>query len=385
MLAPTHNPLIQVEYAPLSEPHIVHVLHETLCALEYLHAANRVHRDIKAANILVSRDGAVKLTDFGVTGELSGTLGYRRRSFVGTPYWMAPEVIDNSAEGYGDRADVWSLGITAIEVRWSAHAWCNVITAYQHTINPHQLATGRPPRSDMHPMRALLLIPKDPPPTLEGPFSPLLKDFVAACLHKEPGARPSVQLLLEHPLLAAAVPAPPDWRHRVSDFCQQPRLLERRSSLPLGPQASLPTWNFQGIGGTVKADRGRVFDHEGGTARGLVDSALDGQHGSYQEVARTPGGTLLGTTAAPNGEGPPAGAIGWWLCVVVGCFTSLSAVKTGTLGEALFQARASSPAAQQVRDCRLAARLCVHSGGARFSAFHVVVFDNRWRRLLCSG
>lgn len=92
------------------------MLHETCCALEYLHTANRVHRDIKAANILVSRDGAIKLTDFGVTGELSGTLGYRRRSFVGTPYWMAPEVIDNSAEGYGDRADVWSLGITAIEV-----------------------------------------------------------------------------------------------------------------------------------------------------------------------------------------------------------------------------------------------------------------------------
>lgn len=131
-LKPSHQ-LLQVEHAPLSEQQIIHVLHETCCALEYLHAANRVHRDIKAANILVSRDGAVKLTDFGVTGELSGTLGYRRRSFVGTPYWMAPEVIDNSA-GYGDRADVWSLGITAIEVR-------------THTALPHAYGTAAP----MHP------------------------------------------------------------------------------------------------------------------------------------------------------------------------------------------------------------------------------------------
>lgn len=145
----------------------------------------------------------------------------------------------------------------------------------------------------MHPMRALLLIPKDPAPVLDGPFSPLLKDFVAACLHKEPGARPSVQLLLEHPLLASAVPAPPDWQQRVSEFSQQPRLLERRSSVSMGPQASLPTWNFQGIGGTVKADRGRTFESWGGTVRGVMDSALDGQHGSYQETARTSGGTFL--------------------------------------------------------------------------------------------
>ncbi len=101
---------------PLSESHVAYILRQTLCALEYLHSEHRVHRDIKAANILVSRQGAIKLTDFGVTGELSGTLGYRRRTFVGTPYWMAPEVIENSDEGYGESADVWSLGITAIEV-----------------------------------------------------------------------------------------------------------------------------------------------------------------------------------------------------------------------------------------------------------------------------
>jgi serine/threonine-protein kinase 24/25/MST4 len=102
---------------PLPEDAAAYVLRALLSALAYLHGEGRIHRDVKAANVLLSGDGrAVKVSDFGVSGQLTGTLGFRRRTFVGTPYWMAPEVIESSEEGYSASADVWSVGITTIEV-----------------------------------------------------------------------------------------------------------------------------------------------------------------------------------------------------------------------------------------------------------------------------
>jgi len=156
----------------LTEEQIQVVVKQALLGLQYLHGQKKIHRDIKSGNILLTTDGDCKLADFGISAELSTTLA-KRKTVVGTPYWMAPEVLLSTE--YDSKADIWSLGITAIE-----------------------MAEGEPPHSNVHPMRAIFMIPNSPPPTLRHTteWSANFHNFLRKCLQKDPTKRPSATELL---------------------------------------------------------------------------------------------------------------------------------------------------------------------------------------------
>ncbi|KAJ9187376.1 hypothetical protein P3X46_002837 [Hevea brasiliensis] len=239
--------LMNVTEEPLEEYQIAYICREALKGLAYLHSIFKVHRDIKGGNILLTEQGEVKLGDFGVAAQLTRTMS-KRNTFIGTPHWMAPEVIQESR--YDGKVDVWALGVSAIE-----------------------MAEGLPPRSTVHPMRVLFMISIEPAPMLEDKekWSLVFHDFVAKCLTKEPRLRPTASEMLKHKLIekckcgaSAMLPKIEKARQiRASMALQAQNLAPVVSEPPVGPKLN------EDYGDTVPSKRPQMADEIPSSADGV--------------------------------------------------------------------------------------------------------------------
>ena len=267
---------------PLPESACAVVCRDLLYALDYLHGEGKIHRDVKCANVLLTGAGEIRLADFGVAGTLTQTLGgNKRRTFTGTPFWMAPEVIQaHESDGYNSKCDIWSLGITAMEA-----------------------ANGTPPYSDLHPMRVLFFIPKNPPPRLEGAsFSAEFKEFCASCLQKDPDRRPRAAQLVNHRFIADAPERCDELVDRVmrrmrgetstsemNDSPSNANAEDTRTSTVQNHKASAPSWDFGD--GTLKrfnkpgAGPPKMTDED--KRRDAVDDDSDEEDADYDSTVKT--------------------------------------------------------------------------------------------------
>eukprot|EP01025_Chloroclados_australasicus_P017434 TRINITY_DN18901_c0_g1_i1.p1 TRINITY_DN18901_c0_g1~~TRINITY_DN18901_c0_g1_i1.p1 ORF type:complete len:778 (+),score=135.98 TRINITY_DN18901_c0_g1_i1:129-2336(+) len=259
--------IIKYEYpSGLPEPLIAYILREVLKGLEYLHKNNTIHRDVKAGNILVGHDGRVLLGDFGVVAQLER--GDQRKTFVGTPCWMAPEVMEQM-EGYGTSADIWSFGITMLE-----------------------LAHGHAPFAKYPPMKVLLMTLQNPPPTLQESsgrhFSKSMKEVVQKCLNKDANRRPTAAQLMDMRFFkhAAKSDALVDLVHQLPDLTERvKRLNEGRVPHHQGSKERSQKSNEEYIKGVSSWD----FNVDA-----LKQQAEEEPNPALANVASTVGGAALG-------------------------------------------------------------------------------------------
>ena len=192
---------------------IATILRQVIEGLHYFHEQGQIHRDIKAGNVLMDEKGQIFLSDFGVSAHVKG--GDKRMTFVGSPCWMAPEVMEQES-GYDHKADIWSLGVTALE-----------------------LARGDAPNSELRPMKVLMVVLHSAPPTLPAneDWSPEFRKFVEACLQKDPGQRPSALDLMTMPETQAFLFRAKDQQYIAKAFLDGLEPLENRVSANLQAQA----------------------------------------------------------------------------------------------------------------------------------------------------
>ncbi|XP_010655128.1 serine/threonine-protein kinase BLUS1 isoform X2 [Vitis vinifera] len=260
----------------LEEVVIATILREVLKGLEYLHHHGHIHRDVKAGNILIDARGAIKLGDFGVSACLfdSGDRQRSRNTFVGTPCWMAPEVMEQ-LHGYDFKADIWSFGITALE-----------------------LAHGHAPFSKYPPMKVLLMTLQNAPPGLDyerdRKFSKSFKQMIASCLVKDPSKRPSAKKLLKHPFFKQArssdyigrtlLEGLPDLGERIKELKRKEEDMLAQKKMPDGEKEELSQNEYKrGISGwnfnleDVKAQASLIPDVEdSGSDLGGSSNSLSG-------------------------------------------------------------------------------------------------------------
>eukprot|EP01065_Artemidia_motanka_P019785 TRINITY_DN2362_c0_g1_i1.p1 TRINITY_DN2362_c0_g1~~TRINITY_DN2362_c0_g1_i1.p1 ORF type:complete len:524 (+),score=208.23 TRINITY_DN2362_c0_g1_i1:47-1573(+) len=321
---------------PLSEPAIALVCRESLRGLHYLHQKCILHRDVKGGNILLTAQGQVKLADFGVSAELVNAMS-QRNTFVGTPYWMAPEVIQE--QQYDGRADIWSLGITGLE-----------------------MAELAPPHHNLHPMRALFQIPRGQPPTLkkDGGWSRVFEDFVAACLVKDPTQRPHARMLLGHPFIVAErdsqclLDAIAAWRaakaERQLEEEQEERQRRRRREEKEADEAT-------GFSAVTSQQRQTQAGSDGSGGTFVVHSDSGSSDGTFVENSESDRSFVGGSDSepqTPTRDDATAGRFGGWLpdSVAEMPFLKLDMLTPAALLAPLPQPFRTDPQAQQSVDAR---------------------------------